>query len=140
MSEQLNHAEIMQFMDDMCASWVKELQLQLENVGDKSATFTWNAGDDICREVMDGNKIVSGQATMAVADTASFLTICALNNQLMNCTTVDMSTNFMRPLFAGAITVNMTALTLGRKLVTMRAEFVQNAKMAATSTGVFAYL
>ena len=58
----------------------------------------------------------------------------------MNCTTVDMSTNFMRPLFSGEIEVHMTALTLGRKLVTMRAEFIQNGKMAATTTGVFAYL
>ncbi len=140
MTDQLSTAEIMHFMDEMCAPWVKALQLNIQNVEDKSARFIWHAGDDICREVMDGNKIVSGQATMAVADTASFLTICALNNQLMNCTTVDMSTNFMRPLFAGDITVEMSALTLGRKLVTMRGEFMQNGKMAATSTGVFAYL
>ena len=116
------------------------LNLSINDVGDKQVTFQWDADDAICREVMDGNKIVSGQATMAVADTASFLTICALNNKLMNCTTVDMGTNFMRPLFAGAIEVNMSALSLGRKLVTIRAEFIQNGKIAATSTGVFAYL
>lgn len=140
MTDQLSHDDIMQFMDDMCAPWIKQLDIQLVNVGDKSATFTWQAGLDICREVVDAPPIVSGQATMAVADTASFLTICALNNGLMNCTTVDMSINFMRPLMAGEITVEMTALTLGRKLVTMRAEFMQNGKMAATASGVFAYL
>lgn len=136
----LSHQEIMNFMDEMCAPWVKMLNLSINEVGDKQVTFQWDADDAICREVMDGNKIVSGQATMAVADTASFLTICALNNQLMNCTTVDMSTNFMRPLFSGVIEVNMSALSLGRKLVTIRAEFMQNDKITATSTGVFAYL
>lgn len=138
--EKLSNNEVMAFMEEMCAPWVKMLNLNLENVADKEAIFIWKAEDDICREVLNGDKIVSGQATMAVADTASFLTICAMNNQLMNCTTVDMSTNFMRPLFAGEIEVRITALTLGRKLVTIRAEFTQNGKMAATSTGVFAYI
>ena len=138
--EKLSKNEVMAFMEEMCAPWVKMLNLNLENVADKEAIFIWKAEDDICREVLNGDKIVSGQATMAVADTASFLTICAMNNQLMNCTTVDMSTNFMRPLFAGEIEVRITALTLGRKLVTIRAEFTQNGKMAATSTGVFAYI
>ena len=136
----LTNDEVMAFMEEMCAPWVKMLDLEITSFGEKDSTFIWEAGDDICREVLNGDKIVSGQATMAVADTASFLTICALNNQLMNCTTVDMSTNFMRPLFSGEIEVHMTALTLGRKLVTMRAEFIQNGKMAATTTGVFAYL
>lgn len=140
MTDQLSHDAIMQFMDDMCAPWINQLDLNLVSVGDKTATFTWHAGLDLCREVVGAPPIVSGQATMAVADTASFLTICALNNALMNCTTVDMGTNFMRPLMSGDVTVVMTALTLGRKLVTMRAEFMQNGKMAATSTGVFAYL
>ena len=140
MSAQLSNDDIMQFMTDICAPWVNQLKISLVNVGEKSATFTWDAGADLCREVEGAPPIVSGQATMAVADTASFLTICALNNALMNCTTVDMSTNFMRPIVAGEITVTMTALTLGRKLVTMRAEFMQNGKMAATSTGVFAYI
>lgn len=136
----LTPSDIEQFMEDMCAPWVKQLDLKVAAVHDKKVHFTWTAGDDICREVLSGDKIVSGQATMAVADTASFLTICALNDQLMNCTTVDMGTNFMRPLFAGDIDVHVTALSLGRKLVTLRAEFIQNEKMAATTTGVFAYL
>ena len=101
--EKLSKNEVMAFMEEMCAPWVKMLNLNLENVADKEAIFIWKAEDDICREVLNGDKIVSGQATMAVADTASFLTICAMNNQLMNCTTVDMSTNFMRPLFAGSL-------------------------------------
>jgi uncharacterized protein (TIGR00369 family) len=140
MVKALKKEEILGFMKEVCSSWVNQLNLNIDEVGEMSVSFTWQAGDDLCREVAEGDKIVSGQATMAVADTVSFLTICALHNELTNCTTVDMGTNFMRPIFAGDITVLATALSMGRKLVTIRIEFMQKGKLAASSTGVFAYL
>lgn len=132
--------DIQGFMHEICATWVNQLDIKITVVHEKSAEFIWVAGDDLCRIVDDGTKIVSGQATMAVADTASFMTICGLHDRFVNCTTVDMSTNFMRPIFAGEINITMTALSLGRKLMTIRAEFSQNGKIAASATGVFAHL
>ena len=136
----LTIADIENLTNDICASWVTQLDLSLDRVEDRIAYFTWRADDAICRILDADTKIVSGQATMAIADTASFMAICAFNDAHTNCTTVDLSTNFMRPLFAGDISVEMRALSMGRKLVTMRADFSQNGKMAATATGVFAYV
>jgi acyl-coenzyme A thioesterase PaaI-like protein len=136
----LSNDEIMSFRDVMCAPWANQLDFEIDTIGEKEVTFIWHAGDDVCRVLIGGDKIVSGVAIMALADNASFLTVCALNNALRDCTTVDMGTNFMRPLFAGDIKVVMTALSMGRKLMTLRAEFMQNGKLGATSTSVFVYL
>ena len=80
---------------DICADWVNELSLDIVQIQDKSAKFIWRAEGGILRVVNDGESIVSGQATMAIADTASFMTICALNRKLCNCTTIDMHSNYI---------------------------------------------
>ncbi len=135
-------SDIQALMDTYCAPWVNELDLRLTGLRDDGADFLWRTGDETCRVVDDAQKILSGQAIMAVADTATMLMIAGLNGKFVNCTTVDSSTNFMRPLFAGEIDVTLTALSFGRKLVTARAEFRQagGGKLAANTTSVFAYI
>lgn len=135
-------SDVQKLKTDICADWVNELSLDIVQILDKSATFTWRAEGGILRVVNDGESIVSGQATMAVADTASFMTICALNQKFCNCTTIDMHSNFMRPLFEGDIDVVVTAIAMGRKTVTTRSDFTMagTSKLAATATGVFMYL
>jgi len=135
-------SDVQKLKTDICAEWVNELSLNIVEILDKSAKFTWCAQGGILRVVNEGEKIVSGQATMAIADTASFMTICALNQKMCNCTTIDMHSNFMRPLFEGNIDVTVTAIAMGRKTVTTRSDFAMagESKLAATATGVFMYL
>ena len=134
--------DVQKLKSEICADWVNELSLDIVEILDKSARFTWHAQGGILRIVNDAEKIVSGQATMAIADTASFMTICALNQKMCNCTTIDMHSNFMRPLFEGDIDITVTAIAMGRKTVTTRSDFAMagETKLAATATGVFMYL
>ena len=142
MADDVNLADIQALMEEYCAPWVKQLDLTITGLRDDGADFLWRTSDDICRVVTETQKVVSGQAIMAVADTATMLMISGLNGKFVNCTTVDASTNFLRPLFAGNIDVSLTALSFGRKLVTARAEFRQagQMKLAAHATSVFAYI
>ena len=135
-------ADIQALMGEYCAPWVNQLDLKLTQVREDGANLIWRTSDDICRVVSETQKIVSGQAIMAAADTSTFLMICGMNGKFVNSTTVDASTNFLRPLMAGDIDVTMTALSFGRKLVTARAEFRQagQTKLAAHATSVFAYI
>ena len=135
-------SDIQALMDEYCADWINQLDLRLTGIREDGADFLWRANDGICRGVDDGPKIVCGQAIMAVADTATMLMIAGMNGKFVNCTTVDSSTNFLRPLFAGDVGVTLTALSFGRKLVTARAEFRQagSSKLAANTTSVFAYI
>ena len=134
--------EIQQLKEDICADWVNALDLKIVEVQEQSARFRWRTTNNILRVVIDADSIVSGQATMAVADTASFMTICALNGKFRNCATIDMHTNFMRPLFEGDVDVLVTAIAMGRKTVTTRIEFsmANSDKLASSATGVFMYL
>ncbi len=134
--------DVQMLKQKICADWVNELSLDIVEINEKSARFNWRAEGSILRVVIDAENIVSGQATMAIADTASFMTICALNKKLCNCTTIDMHTNFMRPLFEGDIDVQVSAIAMGRKTVTTRTEFTMagTSKLAATATGIFMYL
>lgn len=142
MAEEFGLEDVQNLMAGICADWVNQLDLKIVKIHENGADFLWTPDEHICRFVTETQKIVSGQATMAVADTASFMTICALNGAFANCTTVDMSTNFLRPLFAGEIDVEMRTLSFGKRLVTTRGEFRQRGseKLAASATGVFAYI
>ncbi len=129
-------------MGEYCAPWINQLDLKITGIREDGADFLWQTTDDICRVVSETQKIVCGQAIMAAADTATLLMICGLNGKFLNCTTVDASTNFMRPLMAGGIEIDVTALSFGRKLVTARSVFRQagQTKIAAQATSVFAYI
>ena len=142
MTKEFGLSEIQALKDHICADWINRLDIQITKAHSTGAHFLWTATPELLRNVNDGELIVSGQATMAVADTASFMTICGLNGRFRNCVTVDLHTNFMRPLFDGMIDVEITAIASGRKTVTTRSDFrMQGAeKIAATATGVFMYL
>ena len=114
------------------ADWVRELDLKVVETAEKSLSLKWNAGGNLVRQI-DPHRVISGQATMAVADTASVLAIFSINGGMKNCTTVDLHMNFLRPLFEGDVDVQVTALSAGCKTVTTRVEF----KMAGSDKLVY---
>lgn len=134
-------SDLQDTFNQVFADWVKELDLKVVETAEKSISLKWNAGANLVRHV-DPHRVVSGQAAMAVADTASVLAIFSINGGLKNCTTVDLHMNFLRPLFEGDIDVEVTALSAGRKTVTTRVEFRMSGsdKLAATATVAFMYL
>jgi len=84
---------------------------------------------------------VCGQAVAAAADTCSVVTLAALKGAFRPCTTVDLTTHFMRPLSEGDVEIEITALSNGRRMATTRAEFRSpGGKLAATATCAFAFL
>lgn len=124
------------------APWVRDLQLTPTEITDTGALFLLPENPDLVRGGGDGPKVVCGQALAAVADTASVLALCGLNGRFRNCTTVDLTCHFMRPLMLGDVHITITALSNGRRMAVTRAEFraCEGAKLAATATCTFAYL
>ena len=99
------------------------------------------ANPDLTRGGGPGGGVVCGQAIAAAADTGSVVTLGALNGAFRPCTTVDLTTHFMRPLPEGDVEIEITALSNGRRMATTRAEFrAPGGKIAATTTCSFAYL
>jgi uncharacterized protein (TIGR00369 family) len=97
------------------AGWVKELDLQVLEVGDGSVLLALPV---TAHQVHSGG-VLCGQSLMAAADTAMVLAVMTRLGGFMPMTTVQLQTSFLRPVpaDAGAVHVRATVLRLGRSLV-----------------------
>jgi acyl-coenzyme A thioesterase PaaI-like protein len=83
--------------------------------------------------------VICGQATASAADTACVLTLAALNGRLRMCTTVDLTTHFIRPLKPGDVEIRVELLSNGKRMAYTRVEMRAKGdnRLAVTA---FAYL
>ena len=141
MADRWNEDEAQALLGEVFAPWIQQLGLRVEGVGDGEVRFTLPGNGDLSRGGGEGGGVVCGQAVAAAADTGSVVTLAALNGAFRPCTTVDLTTHFMRPLPEGDVEITITALSNGRRMATTRAEFrAPGGKIAATATCAFAYL
>lgn len=129
-------------LSEVFAPWIQALDITYKGHDGGAVRFTLPESTNLVRGGGSGPKVVCGQAVAAVADTASVLALTLLNKRFRNCTTVDLTTHFMRPLMLGDVEVTVEALSNGRRMAVTRAEFraIGSAKLAATATCSFAYL
>lgn len=120
------------------APWVTELGLRPLELDGKSARFLM---PDNSLLVHVGG-VVCGQATAAAADTCSVVALSAANDRFRVCTTVDLTTHFIRPLPPGDVDIRIDILSNGKKMAFTRAEMYAagNGKTAVSATMAFAYL
>ena len=141
MAERWTPEEAQNFLDDVFAPWIKAMGLKVDAVMETGLKMRLPQNPDLTRGGGPGGGVVCGQAIAAAADTGSVVTLGALNGQFRPCTTVDLTTHFMRPLPEGDVEIEITALSNGRRMATTRAEFrAPGGKIAATTTCSFAYL
>lgn len=141
MAETWTLADAEALLAEIFAPWVQALGLRPVALEADGARFVLPGTPALSRGGGEGGGVVCGQAIGAAADTASVVALCALNGRLRPCTTVDMTTHFMRPLPEGDVEIQVTALSNGRRMATTRAEFRSpGGKLAATATCAFAYL
>jgi acyl-coenzyme A thioesterase PaaI-like protein len=120
------------------APWIVDLGLQ--PVGFDSA-----GGDFILPEnprLVHIGGVICGQATASAADTASVVTLSALNGRFRICTTVDLTTYFIRPLKPGDVEMRVDVLQNGKRMAYTRVEMKAkgDSRVAVSATSAFAYL
>lgn len=120
------------------APWIVEMGL-------KPVGFDAGGGDFVLpenRALVHVGGIICGQATAAAADTCAVVALAALNGRFRICTTVDLTTHFIRPLKPGDVDIRVDVLSNGKRMaytkVEMRAK--GETKVAVTATSAFAYL
>jgi uncharacterized protein (TIGR00369 family) len=120
------------------APWIRQLDIRPLEVTAKGGRFQLPENPDLSRE----GGIICGQAIAAVADTIGVLCLSAHNGHYRQMTTVDMTTHFMRPLMKGAVEADVTILSNGRRMATLRVDFRQagKEKICAGATCAYAYL
>lgn len=97
---------------DGFSPWVRDLDLAVEAIGEGGATLRMPFSPRLCR----AGGIVCGQAFMALADTASIFGLWGAAGEARPCTTVDQSTQMMRPVSDADVLADATVLRLGRTL------------------------
>jgi len=123
------------------APWVAELGLELVETSATQARLRMPANARTQLRGGPGVGVTCGQAVAAVADTACVLALTGANGRFRNCTTVDMSVRFIRPLIGEAeVTVDLESN--GRKLAVCRVALrvAGSEKTAALATATFMYL
>ena len=68
--------------------------------------------------------------------------LAALNGRFRICTTVDLTTHFIRPLKPGDVEIRVEVLQNGRRMAYTRVEMNArgDSRVAVTATSAFAYL
>ncbi len=114
-------------------------------MGIRPVAFDEAGGDFILPENADlvhVGGVICGQATAAAADTCSVVALAALNGRFRICTTVDLTTHFIRPLKPGDVEIRVEVLQNGRRMAYTRVEMKArgDSRVAVTATSAFAYL
>jgi acyl-coenzyme A thioesterase PaaI-like protein len=120
------------------APWIVDLGL-------KPVGFDERGGDFVLPEnprLVHIGGVICGQATASAADTACVVTLAALNGRFRICTTVDLTTHFVRPLKPGEVDIRVDVLSNGKRMAYARVEMRAkgDARVAVTATSTLAYL
>ena len=124
------------------APWVLQQNLTPTSFSKTKATFTITANDALALRGGPGAGLICGQAIAAAADTATVIALAGANGRFRNCTTVDLSVNYLRPLPLGYTTITVAIESNGRKMATCRLTVQSDSasKPAALATATFMYL
>ena len=124
------------------APWVLQQNLTPTAFSKTQATFTLPANDALALRGGPGAGLICGQAIAAAADTATVIALAGANGRFRNCTTVDLSINYLRPLPMADTKITVDIESNGRKLATCRLKIQSNeaTKPAALAIATFMYL
>jgi uncharacterized protein (TIGR00369 family) len=94
------------------APWVQALDLRVEAAAADGVLLRLPVTDQLART----GGMLCGQAMLAAADTAMVLALMAQSGTFRPCTTVQLSTSFLRPLAGQDALVQATVLRAGKQL------------------------
>ncbi|WP_420003288.1 PaaI family thioesterase [Arenibacterium sp. LLYu02] len=117
------------------APWVQALDLEVVSCEGSRTVIRMPNSPNLARV----GGIVSGQALMALADTAMVLGAMAHAGQMVPLATTDLNTQFLRAASGPAILCTAEVVKPGRALTFSRAEMTEedSGKLVATATASF---
>jgi acyl-coenzyme A thioesterase PaaI-like protein len=103
---------LQQALSDLFAPWVQALNLKVERVGGDSVTLRLPQSDQLSRV----GGMLCGQAMMAAADTAMVLALIQHFGAFRPCSTVQLSSTFMKPLSGQDALITARVLRVGKAM------------------------
>jgi uncharacterized protein (TIGR00369 family) len=128
---------------DAFAPWVQDLGLSVEQIGrgeagEPGAILRMAFSDRLCRE----GGVISGQALMALADTAMVFAVSAAGGAYRPMTTVDQTTHFLKPASKADVFADARIVRMGRTMAFGRVTLTSAAdnKPVAMASSAYALL
>ena len=103
---------LQQALRDLFAPWVQALHLKVETIQSDSVTLRLPQSDQLSRV----GGMLCGQAMMAAADTAMVLALIRHFGEFRPCSTVQLSSTFMKPLSGQDALVTARVLRAGKAM------------------------
>ncbi len=103
---------LQQALGELFAPWVQALYLHVEHFDANSVTLRLPQSDQLSRV----GGMLCGQAMMAAADTAMVLALISHFGQFRPCSTVQLSSSFMKPLSGQDALVTARVLRAGKAM------------------------
>jgi len=125
-------------LQEYFAPWVQALGLRVEAFDADSVTLRLPQNDALSRV----GGMLCGQAMMAAADTAMVLALINQAGQFRPCTTVQMSSSFLKPLSAQDALVQARVVRAGKALAFGEIDIrgAQDGRSASRATTTYALL
>ena len=108
----VSQASLQQALSELFAPWVQALGLQVEAVSGGEVTLRLPHSDQLSRV----GGMLCGQAIMAAADTAMVLALISHFGAFRPCTTVQLSSTFLKPLSNQDALVTARVLRAGKSM------------------------
>ncbi len=108
----VSHESLQQALADLFAPWVQALDLQVQSFGPGEATLRLPQSDRLSRV----GGMLCGQAMMAAADTAMVLALISHFGAFRPCSTVQLSSTFLKPLSGQDALVTARVLRAGKSM------------------------
>jgi len=147
--------DIDDLLESLFAPWVQELQLTLKStisaandhkLNSEPYVFSLPVTSKLRRSDADNGKsgggVLCGQALAAASDTVSVLSLALHNKRFRECTTTDLTTRFMRPVFDDELELHVRVLSSGKRMAVtdVEAKAIGSEKVFAKGSCAFAYL
>ncbi|MDO5090320.1 MAG: PaaI family thioesterase [Cardiobacteriaceae bacterium] len=124
--------------------WVLEhVHVEILTLEPGEATFRLHGEEKLFRRFPPPHDVrhLSGQAVMALADTLLIFPVLASVGHAREMATLNMSTEFLRPIHDGDITIRAYVLKTGRTAIRGRVDIYDAAgKLSASSTVCYVYV
>ena len=123
---------------DVTAPWVRDLGLEVTDIGRVQSHFFLPFSDQLTRDA----GMICGQAIVAAAETAMIAAVTAAIGEYAPIPTVDIASRFLRPLGTEGGDITVEILKAGRRLVVGRISITDRAtgKLAAELNSTYARL
>ncbi len=108
----VSRESLQQALADLFAPWVQALDLQVESFGPGETTVRLPQSEQLARV----GGVLCGQAMMAAADTAMVLALISHFGQFRPCSTVQLSSSFLKPLSGQDALVTARVLRAGKSM------------------------